>query len=99
MSDTKKRKAPKTKVSKDIEQLQSAVNLMKGAEHNPVDWAAVIKFVAPIVARIAARYTARYVATKLKKRLSPKTATEIADLAAEQVQSSVAKIKLPKTGK
>lgn len=80
---TKKRK-PITR-DKDIQELNRALAALKGAEHNPVDWAAIIKFVAPILGRLAARYAAGWLATKWNKRATPKIRKEVAEETADRM--------------
>jgi len=81
-------KATKKKVKtrdKDIQELNRAIAALKSSQHNPVNWAAIISFVAPIVARLAARYAAGYLATKWNKRASPKIRKEVAEDVADRL--------------
>jgi len=66
----------KTPEKREKDELDRAVKAVEAAEHNPVEWAPIIKFVAPIVARIAARYVLKTVARKLNKRISTKIREE-----------------------
>lgn len=68
-----KRKTPE---KRDKEDLQRAVKALEGAVPNPIEWAPIIKFVAPIIARIAARYVMKAVSRKLDKRISSKIREE-----------------------
>lgn len=83
MADKKKRK-PVTR-DKDIQELNRAIAALKGTQHNPVDWAAIVKFTAPIVGRLAARYAAGYLATKWNKRATPKIRKEVAEETADRL--------------
>lgn len=81
-------KATKKKVKtrdKDVQELNRAIAALKGSQHNPVNWAAIISFAAPIVARLAARYAAGYLATKWNKRASPKIRKEVAEDVADRL--------------
>jgi len=71
-----KRKEPK---DKDIQELNRALAALKATQHNPVEWGAIIKFVAPILGRLAARYAAGYLATRWNKRATPKIRKEVAE--------------------
>lgn len=77
----------KSPEKRDKEELQRAVSALEGAVPNPIAWAPIIKFVAPIIARIAARYVMKLVARKLDKRISSKireeTVIQAADYLAE----------------
>jgi len=79
-----KRKTPE---KRDKEDLQRAVRALEGAVPNPIGWAPIIKFVAPIIARIAARHVMTLISRKLNKRISSKireeTVTSVADYLAE----------------
>lgn len=83
MADKKKRK-PVTR-DKDIQELNRAIAALKGTQHNPVDWATIVKFIAPIVGRLAARYAAGYLATKWNKRATPKIRKEVAEETADRL--------------
>lgn len=78
-----KRKAPIK--DKDLQQLNVAINALKGAEHNPVDWAPIIKLVAPIVARLAVRYAVSALATRWNKRGTPKIRSEVSNEVADRI--------------
>jgi len=77
----------KTPEKRDKEDLQRAVKALEGATPNPIAWAPIIKFVAPIIARIASRYAMKIIARKLNKRISSKireeTVSSTADYLAE----------------
>lgn len=75
-----KRKTPE---KRDKEDLERAVKALEGAVPNPINWAPIIKFVAPIIARIAARYVMKLVARKLDKRISSKIREETVISAAD----------------
>ena len=74
---------------KEMVELKRAIAALKGAGHNPTNFAAITAFLAPIIARIAARYAARYVAGKLNKRLNLKLSREAADATADRVSTLV----------
>lgn len=76
---------------KDVQQVNIIIAALKGAEHNPIDWAAIIRLVAPIIGRIAARYAASYLAGKWNKRVSPKIRKEVSDSVADRLVSVVFK--------
>jgi len=92
---TAKAKTPKRKSpdSKDIAELERAVKALNAGSHNPVDWAPIIRFVAPIVARLAARIAARYIAGRLKKKLAKRMPQETADYVADKILEHLAKVK------
>jgi len=77
----------KTPEKREAEELNRVISALKATSHNPVEWAPIIKFVAPIVARIAARYALKLIARKLDKRISSKvreeTVVSVADHLAE----------------
>ena len=77
--------------SKDASQLAIAVEALGADQHNPIDWAPVVKLVAPIIARIAVRYALRYVASKTGRRFGKKLPDQTVELAAERVGDIVAK--------
>lgn len=81
MSKTSKRKP----VDKDIQELNRYLAALKATQHNPIEWAAVIKFVAPIIGRLAARYAAGYLATRWNKRATPKIRKEVAEETADRM--------------
>jgi len=74
-----------TPEKREGKELQNAVNALSASEHNPIEWAPVIKFVAPIIARIAARYVMKTVARKLDKRISSKIREETVIAAADHL--------------
>jgi len=77
----------KTPEKREAEELNRLIAALKATSHNPVEWAAIIKFIAPIVARIAARYALKLIARKLDRRISSKvreeTVISVADHLAE----------------
>jgi len=79
---TTKRKPPQ---DKDLKELNRAIDALKGTQHNPIAWGAIIKFVAPIIGRLAARYAAGYLATKWNKRATPKIRKEVAEDTADKM--------------
>lgn len=85
---TKKRKPI---ADKDLRELQVQMQALKGTQHNPVDWIAVVRLVAPVLARLAARYAASYLASKWNKRASPKIRKEVAEDAADKISSALLK--------
>lgn len=90
------RKSPE---KREREELQRAVNALYGAVPNPIAWAPIIKFVAPIIARIAARYVMKQVARKLDKRISSKIREETVDSAADYLAEIAVKRTLKTSGK
>lgn len=89
----KKRKLPKLNKAdkRDIDELIRANKALKGAVPNPIDWAPIIAFIAPIVARIAARYAAKFIANRYGKRLKLTYSQEAADRSADLVSEMVLK--------
>lgn len=90
----KARKPGKVSADKrDAQELKRAVKALESTSHNPVQWAPIIAFVAPIVARITARYVLRAVARKLERKISTKIRDEtvvgaadfVADIALKRV--------------
>ena len=75
----------KTPEKRDTEDLNRAVSALKATSHNPVEWSAIIRFVAPIVARITARYVMKVIGRKLNKRISSKVREETVLLAADHL--------------
>lgn len=75
--------AKKSVEKRDKQELDRAVGALYGAVPNPIEWAPIIKFVAPIIARIAARYVMKVVARKLDKRISSKIREETVVSAAD----------------
>lgn len=82
-------KGKKTPDKRDKEALAKAIKALNASQHNPINWVAIIQFVAPILARITARWVIGRVTKRTGKRLSPKTRTELADLAADHLADSV----------
>lgn len=82
---------PRPTTDKDVQQLNLVIAALKGSQHNPVDWAAIIRLVAPIIGRMAARYAASFLAGKWNKRASPKIRKEVADSVADRLTSVVFK--------
>ena len=62
----------KTPDQRDVAALKAAITALNSTQHNPLDWAPIIRFVAPIVARIASRYVLRSLARRLGRRISQK---------------------------
>lgn len=85
----------KTPEKRDKDELDRAVQALYGAVPNPVLWAPIIKFVAPIIARIAARYVMKVIARKLDKRISSKIREETIISAADYL----AEIAIKRTAK
>jgi len=92
-------KGKRSPEKRDNEELQRAVNALYGAVPNPIAWAPIIKFVAPIIARIAARYVMKVIARKLDKRISSKIREETVIQAADYLADLAIKRSTPKTGK
>lgn len=81
-------KAPRlTPEKRDVRELERAIQALKATNpSNPgVEWAAVIRFVAPIIARIAARYVMKVIARKLNRRISSKVREETVIAAADKL--------------
>ena len=62
----------RTPAQRENDELNRAVGALNASEHNPIEWAPIVRFVAPIIARIAARYVMKVVSQKLDKRISSK---------------------------
>ncbi|MBA7558021.1 hypothetical protein ES705_50810 [subsurface metagenome] len=75
----------KTPERRDNEELDRFVKALEATGHNPIVWATIIKFVAPIIARIAARFVMKLVARKLDKRISSKIREEVVIKAADHL--------------
>ena len=97
---TKSRKKT-TKLSKDdqvmVVDLKRAMEALQGTQHNPINFLAIMRFLAPIVARIAARYAIRLINQKLSKKLKKKAIDEATAASAERVAGIAAKIALRKS--
>jgi len=79
-------KTPKLSPEKrDAKELDRAIKALQGLQHNPIDWAALVRFIAPIVARIAARYVLSVIARKLNRRISTKIREETVTAAADKL--------------
>lgn len=84
---------------RDKDELQRAINALQATQHNPVEWGAIVKFVAPLIARIATRYAMTLLSRKLNRRISPKiredtvasTADKLAELVIKRVPKSPTK--------
>lgn len=76
-------------VDKDIQELNRYLAALKATQHNPVEWAAIVKFVAPIIGRLAARYAAGYLATRWNKRATPKIRKEVAEQTADRLATAL----------
>jgi len=94
MSPAKPRTRAKTVNSRDVGELRIAMKAVGATEHNPIQWAAILRLVAPIVARLAARQAATYVAGRLGKRLGKKIPQEAAEFTATKIADIVSKITL-----
>ena len=72
---------------REVKELERAIKALQATGHNPIEFAPIIRFVAPIVARIAARYAMRLLARKLNRRIGDKikneTVIKVADRIAE----------------
>lgn len=77
--------------TRDKNDLQRGVNALEATEHNPIEWAPIVRFVAPIVARIAARYVLTTVSRRLNKRISSKIREETVLGAADKLAEIVIK--------
>jgi len=84
-------KGNKTPEKRDKEELDRATKALESTAHNPIVWAPIIKFVAPIIARIAARFVMKLVASKLDKRISSKIREEVVIKAADHLSDIVIK--------
>jgi len=91
-----KRKTPEKREKEDLER---AVKALKGAVPNPILWAPIIKFVAPIIARIAARFVMKVLAPKLGKRISSKIREDTVLAAADYLADIAIKRTTKKSGK
>ena len=85
-----KRKTPE---KKELDLLIKTIKALNGVQHNPINWGAVIGFVAPIVARLAARVAIRYTTAKLKKKLKSKAADELVDEVSDRLSEYTSKLK------
>ena len=74
-----------TPEKRENKELDRAVKALQGRSHNPIEWSAIIKFVAPIIARIAARYVLKIVARKLDRKISSKIREETITGAADHL--------------
>ena len=74
---------------KDVQELNRVIAALKGAEHNPIEWAAIIRLIAPILGRLAARYAAGWLATKWNKRATPKIRKEVAEMTADRMATAL----------
>lgn len=85
-------KQPKaTPEKRDMQELDRAIKALQATEHNPVEWAAIIRFVAPIIARIATRYVLTRIARKLNRRISTKIREETVIEAADKLAAIAVK--------
>lgn len=83
-------KNPKAQ-DKNIKELKVQIKALNGASHNPVEWGAIVKLVAPVIARLATRYAVTYLAGKWNKRSTAKIRTEASEVVAERISSALAK--------
>ena len=65
-----------TSEKRDKHELDRAVKALESTGSNPIIWANIIRFIAPIIARIATRYALRLIARKVGKRISAKAREE-----------------------
>jgi len=93
------KRSKRTPEARDKQDLERAVKALEGAVPNPIEWAPIIKFVAPIIARIAARYVMKYIAPKLNKRISSKIREETVLAAADYLADIAIKRTTKKSGK
>jgi len=77
--------------SRDKRELETVVKALQGSQHNPIDWIAIVRLIAPIVARIAVRYGIGLVARRLNRRVSPQVRDQIANSAADRMSEIVLK--------
>ena len=93
------KKPKRTPEKRESLELDRAVKALQATGHNPIEWAPIIKFVAPIIARIAARYVLTLIARKLNRKISSKireeTVIAAADHLAELAIKRTAKSKTP----
>ncbi len=61
---------------REKQELDRAIKALQALQHNPIEWAAIVRFIAPLVARIAARYVMTVLARKLNRRISTKIREE-----------------------
>jgi len=87
-----KAKKPIKRVPETIE-LQTTINALKGASHNPVDWVAIVTFVAPIIIRWATRVALNYYSRKSGKRISSARRTEVSQYVSSLSSTLTAKLK------
>ena len=80
-------------------ELERAINALQAQGHNPIEWAAIVRFVAPIIARIAARYVMKVISRKLDKRISSKVREETVVQAADYLADIAIKRTSKKSGK
>jgi len=85
------KKIRKPSRDKDIKELNRVVQALNGLQHNPVEWSALIKLVAPIIARLASRYAVTWLASKWNKRATPKIRKELADETADRISDILSK--------
>jgi len=78
---------------RDKQELERAVQALQATSpSNPgIEWAPVIRLVAPIVARIAARYVMGLLSRKLNRRISSKIREETVQAAADRLAEIVIK--------
>lgn len=72
-------------LKRDMKSLESAVKTLNATQHNPIEWAPIIKFVAPIIARIAVRYVLTAIAKKLNRKISAETRDKLANETADRL--------------
>ncbi|MBA7589441.1 hypothetical protein ES708_31526 [subsurface metagenome] len=89
----------KTPERRDKEELDRFVKALEATSHNPIVWATIIKFVAPIIARIAARFVLKVIARKLDKRISSKIREDVVIQTADHLAEITIKRTSPKAKK
>ena len=73
------------KEQKDTAEILRAIKALQGTQHNPIDFGAILTFIAPIVARMAVRYAVRVAYRKLNRKLTTKVSEEMVDTVSERV--------------
>jgi len=78
-------------------ELKAALEALNAGQHNPINFLAVVRFLAPIIARIAARYAIRLINKKIQRKLGKKLIDETVANSAERIAAIAAKIALRKS--
>lgn len=84
-------KKAKKKVAPEIRKLKLALKALKGAEHNPTEWGAILAWLASILAPIIIKKAVTYTATKVGKKITPKKHQEISEFLEDWLGSTVEK--------